>query len=304
MKIHIYTDIATLFGRACRLWMDVLLDAGHDVEYIDLGMAEDGALPDVGPCDANILVCGIYAFARFGKQGLPRQGRNILWMLDPLTSDPEATVHGYKAQLFDAFASKLDAVLAMDAPIEAYLARHYPALAVSRLPYMVAEKNIRLPEPEAARSAGAIFIGNTSPNRERAQQLFEQAGVPVDFVWRGLWGAERDRQLADARISLCIHADAQHTYFDQFRTLDAWAAGTAVLAQDRGDNSGMAVHGIEAGRHLAVARLEDMPAICRQLLKDAPARQQMVIASQQLLRDHFSPLKLKSRMLTMVEAAH
>jgi hypothetical protein len=301
--IHIYTDIANLFGRACHIWMDVLLDAGHDVEYVDLGMAEDGALPDVGPCDANILVCGIYAFTRFGKQGLPRHGRNILWMLDPLTSDPQATVHGHKARLFDAFASKLDAVMAMDAPIEAYLARHYPALVVGRLPYMVAEKNIRTPKSEAARSAGAIFMGNTSPNRERAQQLFDQADTPVDFVWHGLWGAERERRLADARISLCIHADARHTYFDQFRTLDAWAAGTAVLAQATGDNSGMAVHGVEAGRYLAVAPIEDMPAACRQLLEDAQTRQQMVVASQQLLRDNFSPQKWRSQMLTVVEAA-
>ncbi len=29
MKIHVYTDIATLFGHACRVWMDVLLQAGH-----------------------------------------------------------------------------------------------------------------------------------------------------------------------------------------------------------------------------------------------------------------------------------
>ncbi|MDB5963570.1 MAG: hypothetical protein JWQ72_70, partial [Polaromonas sp.] len=29
LKIHIYTDIDTLFGQAARLWMALLLDAGH-----------------------------------------------------------------------------------------------------------------------------------------------------------------------------------------------------------------------------------------------------------------------------------
>jgi hypothetical protein len=305
LKIHIYTDIDTLFGRAARLWMDVLVTAGHNVEFVDLGTSTDSPLPELGHCDLNLLIVGIYAFERFGKHGLPAHGKNLQWMLDPLTADPQATVHGHKAQLFDTFAGGLDAVIAMDEPIEAYLVKHYPALAVTRIPYLVAEKNIRVPEPEATRSGGAIFIGNSSPNRERAQRLFEQAGVAVDFVWRGLWGAERERRLADARLALCIHADVQHTYFDQFLTLEAWAAGTVVLAEGtshHNESSGMTAHGIESGRHLAVARLKDMPAICRQLLEDAPARQQMLLASQQMLREHFSPLKWTSQMLAVVDA--
>jgi len=32
VKIHIYTDIANLFGQACRVWMDVVLAAGHKAE--------------------------------------------------------------------------------------------------------------------------------------------------------------------------------------------------------------------------------------------------------------------------------
>ena len=37
MKVHVYTDIDTLSGRASRLWMDTLLEAGHEVEFIDMG---------------------------------------------------------------------------------------------------------------------------------------------------------------------------------------------------------------------------------------------------------------------------
>ena len=121
MKVHIYTDIDTLFGRACRIWMDVLLSAGHEVETIDLGTSTSAPLPNLGHSDVNLLICGIYAFERFGQHGLPKGDKNILWMLDPLTSDSAANVHNYKAGLFDAFANQLNAVIAMDAPIESYL---------------------------------------------------------------------------------------------------------------------------------------------------------------------------------------
>lgn len=48
MKVHIYTDIDTLFGRASRVWVDTL------------------------------LVAGIYALPRFAKHGLPRHGKHVL----------------------------------------------------------------------------------------------------------------------------------------------------------------------------------------------------------------------------------
>ncbi len=52
---HIHID--NLPGAACRVWMDVLLAAGNEVEYVDLGTGTDGVLPAAG--------------------------RNIPWMLAP-----------------------------------------------------------------------------------------------------------------------------------------------------------------------------------------------------------------------------
>ena len=98
--------------------MDLLLSAGHEVETIDLGTSTSAPLPNLGHSDVNLLICGIYAFERFGQHGLPKGNKNILWMLDPLTSDSAANVHNYKARLFDVFANQLNAVIAMDAPIE------------------------------------------------------------------------------------------------------------------------------------------------------------------------------------------
>jgi hypothetical protein len=177
VKVHVYTDIETLFGRASRLWMDTLLDAGHEVEFIDMGNS-DAPLPNVGACDVNLLVAGIYALARFAKQGLPRHGKHVLWMFDPLTKN-EASVHRHKAGLFDAVAPGLHAVMAMDASIERYVGQHFPALAAFYLPYLVAGRHVRAPLPEAQRSRDVILLGGDTPRRREAEKNFLDAASPL-----------------------------------------------------------------------------------------------------------------------------
>ena len=302
MKIHIYTDIDTLFGRASRLWMDVLLQAGHDVEFIDLGSSTDAPLPEVGACDVNLLVTGIYAFARFAKRGLPRHGKHVLWMFDPLTKNASATVHRYKADLFDAIAPNLSAVMAMDGSIERYLHQYFPALPAFRLPYLVADKHVRTPLPEAQRTRDIIMLGGDTARRREAERFFlerTEISVKTQFIWSGLWGAARDACRASARISLNVHADAELHYFDQFRAFETWAAGTAVVS-DRFE--GWEDFGIEPGVHMVMAELRDMPQACAELVVDMPRRQAMVQASQKLLRDRFSPAAWERRMLAMLES--
>ena len=301
MKVHIYTDIDTLFGRATRLWMDVLLQAGHEVEFIDLGHSTDAPLPDVGPCDLNLLVAGIYALPRFAKQGLPRHGKHVLWMFDPLTRDASATVHSHKAGLFDAVAPGLHAVMAMDASIEQYVTQHFPALTTFRLPYLVADKHVRTPLAETQRTRGIVMLGGDTPRRREAETLFLAETPPLDtgFIWSGLWGAARDACRAGARIGLNVHADAELHYFDQFRTFETWAAGTAVVSDSF---EGWQDFGIEPGVHLVMAGLKDLPQACAELLADVPRREAMVRASQQLLRERFSPAAWQGRMLAMIES--
>jgi hypothetical protein len=301
LKVHLYTDIDTLFGRATRVWMDVLLQAGHEVEFIDLGYSTDAPLPEVGPCDLNLLVAGIYALPRFAKQGLPRHGKHALWMFDPLTRDASATVHRHKADLFDAIAPGLHAVMAMDAPMERYLKQHFPALPGFRLPYLVADKDVRAPLPEAQRTRGIVMLGGDTPRRREAERLFLAGTAPLnaEFIWRGLWGAARDACRAGARIGLNVHADNELHYFDQFRSFETWAAGTAVVS-DRFE--GWEDFGIQPGVHLVMADLKDLPQACAELLADVPRREAMVRASQQLLRERFSPEAWRSRMLAMVDS--
>jgi len=301
LRIHIYTDIDTLFGRAVRLWMDVLLQAGHEVEFIDMGNSTEAPLPDVGPNDINLLIAGIYALPRFAKRGLPRHGKHVLWMFDPLTRDASATVHRYKAELFDAIAPGLHAVMAMDASIERYLVKYFPALTTFRLPYLVADSQVRAPLPEADRTRDIVMLGGDTARRREAQRLFLAAAAPLkaEFIWSGLWGAARDTCRAGARINLNVHADPELHYFDQFRTFEAWAAGTAVVSDSF---EGWEDFGIVPGEHMVLAELEDLPQACAELLADVPRREAMVHASQILLRERFSPAAWQSRMLAMIES--
>lgn len=298
MKIHIYTDIANLFGQACRVWMDVLLDAGHDVELVDIGMANDQPLPEVGHSDVNLLVTGIYAFARFKDWGLPRHGKNIMWMFDPLTRQEDALMHGYKATAFDAVAAGLDAVIAMDVSIQQYVQRHHPRLQTLQIPYLIAPKNIHTPMAESERSGQVIFMGGRTARREVAEVQLKARGPAAEFTWAGLWGAARDEKRRRARISLNIHADAIHTYFDQYRTLEAWAAGTPVVTET---TDGLAHWGIVPGTHLVMADLEDLPEVSIDLLADAARREQMAHAAQELLRAQFSPQRWRREMLSVLE---
>lgn len=301
MRIHLYTDIDTLFGRALRLWMDVLLQAGHEVEFIDMGNSTEAPLPEVEPCDINLLIAGIYALPRFARHGLPRHGRHVLWMFDPLTRNASATVHRHKAELFDAIAPGLHAVMAMDASMERYLARHFPALTTFNLPYLVADRQLRAPLPEAQRSRDIVMLGGDTARRREAERLFLANAPPLkaEFIWSGLWGAARDTCRAGARINLNVHADPELRYFDQFRSFEAWAAGTAVVSDSF---EGWEDFGIVPGVHMVMADLQDLPRACAELLADVPRREAMVTASQTLLRERFSPAAWRSRMLAMIES--
>jgi hypothetical protein len=302
LNIHVYTDLPLLFGQASRVWMDVLLGAGHEVEFIDLGAGADAPLPEVGHCDVNLIVAGIFAFRRFKQQGLPRHGKHLLWMFDPLTRDEAASVHRHKTELFDALAPQLHAVMAMDGGIARYLNQHFPALATYRLPYLIAEKHLRAPRPDAARTRDVLMLGGDTPRRREAERLFLSAPAGMrqaEFIWGSLWGKERDERRAESRLCLNIHADTGHTYFDQFRAFEAWALGTPVVSEAFEDWDAF---GIEPGVHMAIAELADLPLACADLLADAPRREAMARASQALLRERFSPAAWRSRMLAMLDS--
>ncbi len=297
MKINFYTDIDTLFGDLCRACMDMLLQAGHEVELVDLGMGNHAPLPDVEPASVNLIVAGIYAWHRFQTWGLPRHGKNVLWIFDPLTRSDASTMHRHKAAAFDAIAAQVDAVIAMNTPIANYLALHHAQRATLKIPYLVTDQRIAVPVDESLRHRPVIFLGGQSPHRLEVEAHFADHNLETNFVWTSLWGKQRDDWRRHCHISLNLHAETEHTYFDQFRALESWAAGTVVLTET---TDGLAEFGIQPGVHLAMADWRDMPAVCAQLLEDRAWREQMTAAAQELLRQQFSMHRWKNDILRLL----
>lgn len=297
MKINIYTDIDVLFGELCRACMDLLVKAGHEVELVDMGADNQSPLPDVGTSSVNLIVAGIYAWRRFCKWGLPTHGKHVLWIFDPLTKNSSSEMHRHKAVAFDAIASQLNAVIAMNTPIASYLWQQYPKLPVLTIPYLIADKRINVPAIESLRSRPVVFLGGESPHRRLLESHFAANALSVDFRWTSLWGKERDDLRRYCCINLNLHAEIEHTYFDQFRALETWAAGTVVVTET---TDGLDEFGIQPGVHLAMGDWHEMPSVCSQLLQDSACRARMTVAAQDLLREQFSMHRWKTDLLGLL----
>ncbi len=277
--------------------MDMLVQAGHEVELVDLGMDNRAPLPEVEPASVNLIVAGIYAWNRFQKWGLPKNGKNVLWVFDPLTHNDASLMHRHKATAFDAIAAQFDAVVAMNKPIASYLELHHPRLVTLKIPYLIAEKRIATPLDEALRRRPIIFLGGQSAHRLTVESHFAAHKLAADFVWTGLWGEERDHWRTHCCINLNLHAEAEHTYFDQFRALETWAAGAVVLSEA---TDGLAEFGIEPSVHLVSADWQLMPEVCLQLLQDRACRERLTKAAQGLLREQFSMHRWKNDILRLI----
>ncbi len=297
MKINVYTDIDNLFGDLCRACMDMLVQAGHEVELVDIGMDNHAPLPDVGPSSVNLIVAGIYAWKRFQTWGLPRHGKNVVWIFDPLTRNDASAMHRPKAAAFDAICAQVDAVVAMNASVANYIELHHAQLATLKIPYVIADHRIAVPVDETLRRKTVIFLGGKSPHRREVEAHFAAHESDANFVWTSVWGKQRDDWRRHCRISLNLHAETEHTYFDQFRALETWAAGAVVLTET---TDGLSEFGIQPGVHLAMNDWHDIPATCAQLLQDRACREQMTAAAQELLRQQFSMGRWKSDILQLI----
>lgn len=277
--------------------MDMLVQAGHEVELVDLGMDNRAPLPEMGPASVNLIAAGIYAWKRFQTWGLPKHGKNVLWIFDPLTRNDTSIMHRHKAAAFDAIAAQLDAVLAMNRPIADYLELHHPQLMALKIPYLIADKHIETPADETLRHRPVIFLGGQSAHRLQVESHFTAHKLATEFVWASLWGNQRDDWRRHCCINLSLHAETEHTYFDQFRALETWAAGAVVLTET---TDGLAEFGIQPGVHLAMADWHLMPQVCSQLLHDRASREQMTTAAQVILREQFSMSRWRNDILRLL----
>jgi hypothetical protein len=297
-KVILYTTFGGLFGGMCRSWRDALERGGHAAEVLDLRNEWQGPLPVVDGAGVNIHVGGTSLLRIVGRHGLPRTGKNVLWVFEPLTDDPASEKHYHKSLLLTAVARRFDAFIGMDDRVVAYLRAHYPDVPTFWIPYTIDREAITPPVAEDRRRIDILWLARLarSARRRAARDWFRRAGLAVRLVRAGLYGAARDRVIARSRLNLEVHGDHVH-YTDQCRMFLAWAGGAVVVSEPC---EHFAAFGIEDGVHLVTAELDRFPEVCRELLGDPARRGRIARAAQQLLRDRYSTERWTAAMREVV----
>lgn len=273
-------------------------------------------LPTIEETDISVFTGGLSMLWMLAVHGLPKTGKNIIWMFEPLieTNIFAETVrkiirrfksfmgieasdfHYGKTKTMNAIGQKLDAIVGFNSLVTKYAERHFPTVPVIEIPYTVDPQHIISPLPEAERHIDILQLGRRSSRREQAERLFNRrGGVKATFIYAGLYNEHRYEVISQSKISLQIHG-SRPFYFNQHRIFEAWAAGSVVVSEAFSPE----MDGVEEGKHLIVAELEDFPEVCNELLADREKRHEIVNASQELLKSSFLPDKWSDDLLRVL----
>ena len=112
----------------------------------------------------------------------------------------------------------------------------------------------------------AVFYGHVTARRRAVLDRLADVGVRV-YVLQDMYGAQRDRYIARARLILNIHAAAD-SVFEVARMSHALSNQRALVSEvDTHDEIDADVR-----EGIAFASAEDFPRLCRNLLDDEPRR--------------------------------
>lgn len=283
-KISVYVDAPALFGRMAYYWVELLRSSGHLVNAYAVQINFNPPPLQQSPkSDINIYIAGIFSLTALKKHGFPNKGKNVLWMFEPLTDDPEAEAHRHKAELFNESARGFDVVLGMNSSIVDYVRTRYPDIATEVVPYTLGRNELRQPLSDTARTIDVLHLGRESDRRVALEQRFKAEGIPARFIWNGVYDGSHYDIVAGARVSVNTFRDSLQ-YFNQHRIFEAWAMGSVVVTEPSSD---IAQYGAEDGRHLILAEYSDIPRACQAIVEDHKKRAEIQAAAQSLLREKF-----------------
>jgi hypothetical protein len=121
-------------------------------------------------------------------------------------------------------------------------------------------------DPATPTDIDAVFYGHVTPRRRAVLDKLADLDVRV-YVLQDMYGAQRDRYIARARLILNIHADPQ-SVFEIARMSHALSNRRALVSEvDTHDEIDA-----ELREGIAFATAEDIPQLCRSLLDDEPRR--------------------------------
>lgn len=283
-EISIYIDAPALFGRMAYHWAERLSNIGHKVNTYNVEINfKPPPLKQFSNSDINLYIAGIFTLIALKQHGFPNKGKNVLWMFDPLTDDPKAKNHLYKAELFKASAAGFDVVIGMNSFITDYVRTYYPNITTEVVPYILGENELRRPLPDAERTTNILHLGRLSERRVALGNHFKSEGIRALFIWDGVYDGSHYERVSRAKVSINTFRDGLQ-YFNQHRIFEAWAMGSVVVTEPSKD---MSQYGVEDGKHLILADLKDIPKACQAILNDQTKRKEIQAAAQSLLLENF-----------------
>ncbi len=270
-------------------------------------------LPSQKETDINLFVGGGSMLWMVATQGFPQVGKNVVWMFEPVLKPnalsemgrkilrrlksfvgiEAAEFHYGKIKIMHEIGHRFDAIIGMNSLITSYVEKHLPGIPTIEIPYTIDPKDIISALPEGEKQIGVLQLGRHSPRRKKAERLFNERGVKAKFIYGGLYNEHRYKVISQSKISLQIHG-GKPFYFSQHRIFEAWAAGSVVVSEPFFPK----LDGVEEGTHLIVAKLEEFPEVCENLLAEREKRYEIVSASQELLKNSFVPDKWSDTLIS------
>ena len=125
-----------------------------------------------------------------------------------------------------------------------------------------------------------LHYGWLSPRRLKIVQEMQERGLKVKALGR-MWGAERDREIAKAKLILQVRAQEEYQIFEIVRASYLMANGKAVLSE-RNERT---VVEEDIARGVAWARYEDLAEAAAALCQNDAARQTVETNARGVMAD-------------------
>lgn len=293
MKIKIIYSVDFIFGYSAAAWNAYFNNKGH--ESICVNVRPDGVdhYQEGFTADINLVIGCPLLFHLIGQFGYPATGKNILWMLDPLTH--QSSCHRDKVLAFEAIENRFDAIACMDSQIKGYFEQRYMDMPLMEIPYILDEARILKPLPEHQKLIDILMLGRRTLKRDKVVESLHAAGLNVNYMYESCWSNKRKRALINTKLLLQVSMD-DHLYFDQYRIFEGCAHGAMMIGHAMPD---MEKYGFSNGKNIVVCDVADIPRHCLELLSNDDYRGRIIDNAQAHIRECYTVEKQGYNMLAL-----
>ena len=276
MKITIHIDYSVYFGDLANSWKQLFESAGHQVRIQEMG--SNPHYSEFEKSDINLIVVGMIMLQILASKGFPENGKNILWVFEPLY--PSSIMHYEKYLYFKMIPPKFDKVICMNQDIQDFIKQTNRKVKTCIVPYNISSKRIIKPTPENEKFVDIVLIGRNSPKRNDLTRKMHDNQLNILNITGGCYQKQRSALLSNTKISLQVGLD-NSKYFDQYRIFESIAHGCLVITEPIDDIENF---GFFDRKNIIISELDKIPMVCKELLYNPEYRSILIKEAQDTLR--------------------